>query len=119
MQPLSRHRIRRCVHTGTLALFAFAPVASAFAETGDTVPAPSQSARPSEPSDRNQPSTPPGPSGAVPGTLGGQLYHSDGVIAPPHTGDTNVVPPPNAEISRTPVIPAPGTPGGNPAIQPK
>jgi hypothetical protein len=51
--------------------------------------------------------------------LGGQLSHSDGVIAPPHTGDTNVVPPPNEGISRTPVIPAPGTPGGNPAIQPK
>ena len=119
MQSLPRHTIRPWAVAGALALFAFAPVASAFAETGDTVPAPSQSARPSEPSDRNQPSTPPGPSGAVPGTLGGQLSHSDGVIAPPHTGDTNVMPPPNAEISRTPVIPAPGTPGGNPAIEPK
>lgn len=119
MHALSRHTIRPWALLGALALAGFAPVATARAETGDTVPAPSQSARPSEPSDQSQPSTPPGPSGAVPGTLSGELSRSDGVIAPPHTGDAAVVPPPNQGISRTPVIPAPGTPGGNPAIQPK
>ncbi len=58
-------------------------------------------------------------SDAAPGSLSRELNRSGGVIRPPPTRDRGVVAPPNQGISRTPVIPPPGTPGGNPAIQPK
>lgn len=54
------------------------------------------------------------------GTLSDKLERSDGVIRPPETGtpDMNVRPPvPNP--GTTPVIPAPGSPGGNPSIEPR
>ena len=45
---------------------------------------------------------------------------SDGVIRPPVTGDQGVVRPPETSQSMPmPVIPPPGTPGGNPGAQPK
>jgi hypothetical protein len=61
------------------------------------------------------------PSGSNPahGSLSHQLSRSGGVIHPPPTGDGGVVAPPNQGTSRTPVIPPPGTPGGNPLVQPK
>ena len=59
-----------------------------------------------------------GPSGA-PGSLSRELNRSGGVIRPPPTHDRGVVPPPNQGVSRTPIIPPPGTPGGNPNVQPK
>jgi hypothetical protein len=58
-------------------------------------------------------------SDAVSGSLSHELNRSGGVIRPPPTHDRGVVPPPNQGVSRTPVIPPPGSPGGNPAIQPK
>ncbi len=61
------------------------------------------------------------PSGPNPthGSLSHRLSRSGGVIHPPPTPDRGVVAPPNQGTSRTPVIPPPGTPGGNPLIQPK
>jgi hypothetical protein len=53
------------------------------------------------------------------GSLSHVLSQSGGVIHPPPSADRNVVPPPNQDSSRTPVIRPPGTPGGNPAVQPK
>lgn len=53
------------------------------------------------------------------GSLSHELNRSNGVIQPPPTGDRGVVKPPNRGASRTPVIPPPGTPGGNPRIEPK
>jgi hypothetical protein len=45
---------------------------------------------------------------------------SDGVIHPPMTGDQGVVKPPETSNSMPmPVIPPPGSPGGNPSVQPK
>ena len=58
-------------------------------------------------------------SDAAPGSLSHELNRSGGVIRPPPTHDRGVVSPPNQGVSRTPVIPPPGSPGGNPAIQPK
>ena len=58
-------------------------------------------------------------SSAAPGTLSHDLSRSGGVIQPPPTGDSGVVEPPNQGTSRTPVIPPPGTPGGNPKVKPK
>ena len=58
-------------------------------------------------------------SSSPPGSLSHQLSRSGGVIHPPATRDRGVVKPPNQGISRTPVIPPPGSPGGNPNVQPK
>jgi hypothetical protein len=51
-------------------------------------------------------------------TLGDQLARSNGVICPPSNVDPAMrAPTPN--IGSTPVIPPPGSPGGNPNVQPK
>jgi hypothetical protein len=42
-----------------------------------------------------------------------------GVIAPPATGDHSVITPPATGAAKTPVIPPPGTPGGNNDVEPK
>jgi hypothetical protein len=52
-------------------------------------------------------------------SLNRELNQSDGVIHPPPSADRNIVTPPNRATSSTPVIPPPGTPGGNPLVQPK
>jgi hypothetical protein len=44
---------------------------------------------------------------------------ADGVICPPPGVDPEMAVKPPASGSKTPVIPPPGTPGGNPSIQPK
>jgi hypothetical protein len=41
------------------------------------------------------------------------------VICPPQSRDTEMAVPPPSNSSRTPVIPPPGTPGGDQNIQPK
>ena len=55
----------------------------------------------------------------APGSLSRELSRSGGVIRPPPTHDRGVVSPPHQGVGRTPVIPPPGTPGGNPNVQPK
>lgn len=52
-------------------------------------------------------------------SLSHALSQSGGVIHPPPSADRNIVPPPNQAQGSTPVIPPPGTPGGNPLVQPK
>ena len=51
-------------------------------------------------------------------TLSDQLSQSKGVICPPAGIDPGISVPPIGG-GRTPVIPPPGTPGGDPNIQPK
>ena len=51
-------------------------------------------------------------------TLSDQLSQSKGVICPPAGIDPGISVPPIGG-GRTPVIPPPGTPGGDPSIQPK
>jgi hypothetical protein len=54
------------------------------------------------------------------GTLSDRLEASDGVIKPPTTATPDMtVPAPVPNPGTTPVIPAPGSPGGNQSIQPK
>jgi len=49
-----------------------------------------------------------------------QLDRSKGVIRPPQSVDPEIqVPPPDPGAQKTPVIPPPGSPGGDPTIQPK
>jgi hypothetical protein len=51
-------------------------------------------------------------------TLSDQLSQSKGIICPPAGVDPGISVPPSGG-GRTPVIPPPGTPGGDPSIQPK
>jgi hypothetical protein len=51
-------------------------------------------------------------------TLSDQLSQSKGVICPPAGIDPGIAAPPVGG-GRTPVIPPPGTPGGDPSIVPK
>jgi hypothetical protein len=50
-------------------------------------------------------------------TLSDRLARSDGVLCPPETDPAVRVPTP--EAGRTPVIPPPGTPGGDQDVRPK
>ena len=50
-------------------------------------------------------------------TLSSKLAQSGGVICPPAVDPEIKAPTP--EAGRTPVIPPPGAPGGNPQVQPK
>jgi hypothetical protein len=65
------------------------------------------------------------PSEPVPGvkkdeSLSDQLAEDKGVIKPPPTGDSEIhTTVPNPNPGRMPVIPPPGTPGGDESVQPK
>jgi hypothetical protein len=50
--------------------------------------------------------------------LGDKLARSDGVLCPPPGVDPEIRAP-TPDAGNTPVIPPPGSPGGNPAIRPK
>jgi hypothetical protein len=64
------------------------------------------------------------PSGTTTGQssepLGDKLAKSDGVLCPPTGVDPDMhAPTPNAGSSNTPVLPPPGSPGGDPSVRPK
>jgi len=64
------------------------------------------------------------PSGTTTGqsqeALGDRLAKSDGVLCPPTGVDREIhAPTPNAGDSNTPVIPPPGSPGGDPSVRPR
>jgi hypothetical protein len=61
---------------------------------------------------------PRGPNGGQPRDLSDRLAESKGVICPPRGVDPEIelTPPPGGDIK---IIPAPGSPGGNPNVQPK
>jgi hypothetical protein len=73
--------------------------------------------QPARPDDQTSPQQ--GTSTAPSGSLSDELSRSGGVVRPPSTGDRGVVAPPKAGPQSTPVIPPPGTPGGNQEVQPK
>ncbi|HEX3419257.1 MAG TPA: hypothetical protein VHT21_23080 [Stellaceae bacterium] len=73
-----------------------------------------------EPSGRpgaGQPATPATPPAT--GTSSSDLNRSGGVITPPAGVDPEIKQTPPATGSTMPIIPPPGTPGGNPAVKPK
>jgi hypothetical protein len=58
--------------------------------------------------------------GQSPAPLGDRLAKSDGVLCPPSNIDPQMhAPAPNAGAGNMPVIPPPGSPGGNPGIRAK
>jgi|SRR6185437_8717592 len=76
-----------------------------------------QHSEPARPGDQIGPQH--GSSTAPSGSLSDELSRTGGVMQPPSTGDQGVVAPPRTGPQSTPVIPPPGTPGGNPELQPK
>lgn len=62
----------------------------------------------------------PAETGSTGGDLSDKLQRSEGVIRPPQTATPDMaVPAPVPEPGTTPVIPPPGSPGGNPQVQPR
>ena len=60
------------------------------------------------------------PSDSQGGNLSEQLDRNKGVITPPATGDSEIyTEAPNPNPGTTPVIPPPGTPGGDQSVEPK
>jgi hypothetical protein len=67
-----------------------------------------------------QGSTPPQDPSSTGSTLSDKLERSDGVVRPPETGAPDItVPAPVPDPGTTPVIPPPGSPGGNQQVDPK
>ena len=96
---------------GTALLFA-SPLAQAQSNKSETAP-------PSAPQKPNECSAELGNGGSNSSRpLSDQLSQSKGVICPPAGVDPGISIPPVGG-GRTPVIPPPGTPGGDPNIQPK
>lgn len=62
----------------------------------------------------NPPAQPP-----ASGSTSSELNRSGGVIKPPSDVDPQIKQTPPTSGDRMPVIPPPGTPGGNPAVKPK
>lgn len=63
--------------------------------------------------------TGPGKSGSSTGPLSDKLDRTDGIIHPPPGRDAMTRQPPPTGPNSTPVIPPPGTAGGDPKIEPK
>ncbi len=87
------------------------------------VPALAQNAQPTNP---NVPVGPPGAATAPPeriappdGTLSDRLSQQRGAIKPPSVDPGMTVAPSQAGAATTPVIPPPGSPGGNQSVVPK
>jgi hypothetical protein len=76
-----------------------------------------QQATPQEHVQQHQETTP-APQDPDSATRRDQSAQAPAVITPPATGDRNVITPPAAGVSKTPVIPPPGTPGGNKDVEP-
>jgi hypothetical protein len=77
--------------------------------------APPQTPQVCSPQEQN---TDKGTPGSGPSNLSDKLERGEGVICPPPGVDPDIATPP-PDVGRTPVIPPPGSPGGNPAVRPK
>jgi hypothetical protein len=67
----------------------------------------------------NSPSPPPEQIAPRSGDLSKDLSRQRGAIAPPNVDPGMAVKPPNTGLATTPVIPPPGSPGGNQSVVPK
>lgn len=101
------------------AAFAAILAATAWAVPGPCVAA-ATGAAPETASQQKVPEdTAPGKSGSTSGPLSDKLDRTDGVIHPPPGIDPEMSKPPPPTGSTMPVIPPPGTPGGEPGVEPK
>jgi hypothetical protein len=117
-----------CLRAGAIATILLAGSSMAFAQTTGKLqnPPPSvgtdtQSYPPGAQPKKAVPNEPDqGISGSSGGSLSHQLDRSGGVIHPPTNVDPGLTQPaPQVGAHSMPVIPPPGTPGGNPDVKPK
>lgn len=106
-----------------VALFAFADIAAAQAPpTAASPPGTTATPPPSPNSPTCSPHNIPTQNGTAVGEqkqpLGEKLAKSDGVLCPPAGVDPEIRAP-TPEGGNTPVIPPPGSPGGDPTVRPK
>ena len=87
------------------------PAPTAIAATGGCTPMAN-----SKPRLNTQPGT---TTGQASEPLGNRLARSDGVLCPPPGIDPEIRAPTPPDAGNTPVIPPPGSPGGNPDVRPK
>jgi hypothetical protein len=67
----------------------------------------------------NAPAPPPEKIAPAHGNLSDRLARHDGTITPPDVDPGMTVKPPPNSVGKTPVIPPPGSPGGNKSVVPK
>ena len=109
---------RRCILLLALLL---GPAPVAWAQSRPSAPpSPPAAQAPSKPACPPDvgPNAPTVGSGERSGNLSDQLAQSGGIICPPSSADPGMAVPPK-DTGRMPVIPPPGTPGGDRHIQPK
>jgi hypothetical protein len=122
--PLSRMR------TKYVALFSYAlmaasggagaqaPPVAATPPAQTAPPAPANGCTPMQPVPPHGAAAPEGTTTGQAEPLGDKLARSDGVLCPP-TGVDPEIRAPTPDAGNTPVIPPPGSPGGDPNIRPK
>jgi hypothetical protein len=104
----------------TIALLAATP---ALAQTNGASPRDPKACAPGAESNLKTPDTPTPAAPRTPnettgsGNLSDTLAQSDGVLCPPNVDPEIKAPTPN--VGKMPIIPPPGSPGGNPNVQPK
>ena len=123
----------RCMRTTSkliLANLVIAASGSAFAQAPPTpatppqatAPPPAQLASDCSPTQMDRSRGTVTPNGSTTGQarepLGDKLAQSDGVLCPP-TGVDPEMRAPAPDVGKTPVIPPPGSPGGDPTLRPK
>jgi hypothetical protein len=102
--------MRRFIRLAVLFVLALSTAATAFA----------QSQPPNSGADQNAPSRFDAQAGQQRSqSLSERLDRSGGVIHPPGNVDADIQIPPPATGDKMPVMPAPGSPGGDPTIKPK
>ena len=111
-------RAKTALYTGIIiAVLVVGPIA-AFAQAGAGLQHPPVTGYEGTASPTQQPDE--GLSGSSSGSLSRELSQSGGVIHPPANPDPGLTKPaPDVGPHSMPVIPPPGTPGGNPDIKPK
>lgn len=110
------------VIAGSGAAMAQAPPSPSTPPAQTSPPAPDRASANCTPTQTNSQGVivPNGTTGQSPDTLGDKLAKSDGVLCPPSNVDPAMrAPAPNSDNSNTPVIPPPGSPGGDPSVRPK
>lgn len=113
----ARHNMQ--IAAAAVLVAAFGTVASAQVAIAPSVQVQVQPRDPNMPAPQNTPPEKIAPSGSGQ-TLSDKLERSDGVIKPPGNIDPGIsAAAPVPDPGTTPVISPPGSPGGNPNVQPK